>query len=386
MKNTIWRAPFQALVAVALTVGTWGMPRLGQAQELLLGQIGPFTVLPAPVATEVNQGARAWVAQVNKREGAAVAGRKLSLVEVDDRYNPEDFVARFNEMVQQRRPVALLSPIGSATVKRVLDDKLLDRGEVLIMGAIPGTESLRDPGHPLLFHIGAGDKQQIEKIVNHVRTLGIERMSVLYQNIPMGTSGLKVATDEAARTKGLTVLGVQTTPDATAMAAASQAVLKQSPQGVLTIGSPRFMSDAVLHLRRAGVSQAIFALSYATTSMVVKVAGVELARGVAIAQTYPNPNGKVLPLLRHFQSAMKAAYPDVKEYTEAHLEGYVGARILTEAMRRTKGDYSAENLARTLHNMGELDFEGFRVDFSRGNIGSRFVDIGVIGSDGRLHY
>lgn len=385
MKKTFWRVPPKAWLAGVLVAGSLLAPLNGYAQELLLGQIGPFTVLPAPIATEVNQGAHAWVAQL-KRDGTSVAGRRLGMTEVDDRYSPDEFVARFNEMVQQRRPVALISPIGSATVKRVLDDKLLDRGELLIMGAIPGTESLRDPGHPLLFHIGAGDKQQIEKIVGHVRTLGIERLSVLYQNIPMGTSGIKVATNEAARVKGLTVLGVQTPPDTPAMAAASQSLLKQNPQGILVIGSPRFMSDAVLHLRRAGGSQAIFALSYATTSMVVKVAGADLARGVAIAQTYPNPNGKVLPLLRSFQSAMRASFPEVKEYTEGHLEGYVAARILTEALRRTKGEPSAENLAKTLHSMGELDFEGFRVDFSRGNIGSRFVDIGVIGSDGRLHY
>lgn len=34
--------------------------------------------------------------------------------------------------------------------------------------------------------------------------------------------------------------------------------------------------------------------------------------------------------------------------------------------------------------MGEIDFGGFRVDFSKGNVGSRYVDTGVIGSDGWL--
>jgi len=43
-------------------------------------------------------------------------------------------------------------------------------------------------------------------------------------------------------------------------------------------------------------------------------------------------------------------------------------------------------LAASLHSMGELDLGGFRVDFSRGNVGSRFVDIGVVNADGRLIY
>ncbi|MDP4078247.1 hypothetical protein [Acidovorax sp. A1169] len=42
------------------------------------------------------------------------------------------------------------------------------------------------------------------------------------------------------------------------------------------------------------------------------------------------------------------------------------------------------SLAAPLTSMGEIDFGGFRVDFSKGNVGSRYVDIGVIGSDGRL--
>jgi branched-chain amino acid transport system substrate-binding protein len=33
-----------------------------------------------------------------------------------------------------------------------------------------------------------------------------------------------------------------------------------------------------------------------------------------------------------------------------------------------------------------LDFGGFRVDFSQGNLGSRFVDIAVIGADGKMRY
>ena len=65
----------------------------------------------------------------------------------------------------QRKPVALLNPVGSAALKRMLDDKMLDQTDVIVLNAIPGAEALRNPGHPKLFHIRAGDRQQIEKIV-----------------------------------------------------------------------------------------------------------------------------------------------------------------------------------------------------------------------------
>lgn len=283
--------------------------------------------------------------------------------------------------------MALLSPIGSAALKRMLDDKLLDNGEVIIVNAIPGAESLRNPGHARLFHIRAGDKQQIEKIVNHARTLGMSRLSVLYQDLPIGKSGMGVAQEEAARTGGIDIKGVQAGLDPAGLAAASTQIATQSAQGVLVLGAPPFMASGVAALRKAGVTQAVFVLSYVRSEMIVKLAGIDGARGVGIAQTYPNPNGRTLPLHRDFHAAMKAAFPQLQEYTPFHLEGYLSARTVAEALRRSKErDPSPASLARALQSMGELDFGGFRIDFSRSNIGSRFVDIGVIGGDGKLRY
>lgn len=83
--------------------------------------------------------------------------------------------------------------------------------------------------------------------------------------------------------------------------------------------------------------------------------------------------------------AMVEAFPQVTEYTPFQLEGYLSARTVGEALKRSK-ELTAASLQSTLSTMGMVDFGGFRVDFSKGNVGSRFVDIGVIGADGRLRY
>lgn len=36
--------------------------------------------------------------------------------------------------------------------------------------------------------------------------------------------------------------------------------------------------------------------------------------------------------------------------------------------------------------LGDVDLGSFRIDFSKGNVGSTFVDIAVIGADGKLRY
>jgi branched-chain amino acid transport system substrate-binding protein len=371
----LWRS---VAVVVACAVG-WS----AQAQDIVVGQIGPFTVLPAPDAHEINKGAKAYLAQVNAQGG--INGRKVVLFEIDDKYSPDEF-ARQMEVAMQRKPVALLSPVGSATLQKVLADKLLDKHDVLILNAVPGAEVLREPGHPRLFHVRAGDRQQLGKIVQHARTLGVTRMHVLHQNIPIGTSGLGMV--RAAATDGTTIeiRAAESAADEAAIGAAAKQVAASNSQSVITIGSPKFMADAITQLRRSGVTQQIFALSYVPPGLIAKLAGDEGARGVGIAQTYPNAMGSTLPLQREFATAMKAIDPALTQYSAFHLGGYIVARVLVEGLRRSGGDYRPEALARGLRAAGNMDFAGFRADFSKGNVGSQFVDIGVVTTGGRLRY
>lgn len=367
---------------VALGVGAMLAP-LVSAQDIVIGQVGPFTGIPVPDAPEVNQGLKAWAAQVNKAGG--INGRKVVVFEIDDTYKPDGFVAAL-ERAMQRQPVALISPIGSASIQRMLNDKLLDKYDVVFMNAIPGAEPFRNPGHPRLFHVRAGDRQQLEEIVKHASTLGMTRLAVLHQEIPIGTSGMKVVADEVAKNKGLEVKGVQGTLDPAVLAKAAEDVARLNAQGVIVVGAPPFMAQGVAQLRKAGVTQTIFVLSYVPPGLLVKLAGADGARGIGIAQTFPNPNGKVRPLLRDFQSAMKATSPEVSSYTPFQLEGYISARIVGEGLRRIRGEITPAALARSLQSMGEIELGGFRVDFSKGNAGSSFVDIAVVDQEGRLRY
>lgn len=370
----------RALLGLGLLAGL-ALP--AQAQDLVIGQIGPFSGLPAPDAPQINQGAKAYFAQLNKAGG--INGRKVVFFELDDTYKPDGFVAAF-EQAMQRKPVALISPVGSASLQRMFADKLLDKHDVVIMNAVPGAEPFRSPGHPRLFHVRAGDKQQIEKIVNHARTLGILKLAVLHQDIPMGTGGVKVVADEAARLTGMEIKGFQSVFKPEEQAKAAQAVLGYNAQGVIVIGAPPFAAGGVAALRKAGVQQSIFILADTAPGMLARVAGTDLARGVGISQIYPNPNGRTKTLIREFQQAMQAAYPDVKSYAAFHLEGYLSARIVSEGLKRVRGDITPAALAKSLQAMGELEFSGYRIDFSKGNVGSTFVDIAVMDQEGRLRY
>lgn len=368
-------------VLQAAAVGA--VPLLAQAQEpneLVVAHIGPFTVLPAPDAKELHEGASAAVQALNAKGG--VAGRPFTLLRLDDTYSFEGFKARLAEALQ-RKPLALMTPLGSATLKDVLDSKLLDRTDITVVNAVPGAAVLRAPGHPKLFHIRAGDDQQIRKILSHARALSVTTMGVLHQDIPIGTSGLASA-QAAAQGLGLQIIGAQSNTDLPNITQAAQEIAKRNPNAALVVGSPRFAGQAIAALRAAGMTQQLFTLSYLPAPALKALAGAG-ARGVGIAQTFPNPNGVSSPLQRSFRQAMQQTHPTLKDYTPFHLEGFVSMQVLAEGARRAKA-LTPAGLAESLRRMGELDLGGFRVDFSRGNEGSQWVDIGVATADGRLLY
>ena len=274
--------------------------------DIVVGQVGPFTGIPVPDALQLNQGIKACFAQINERGG--IGGRKVAFFDVDDTYSADGFAKAFGQAMQ-RKPVALLDPVGSAALKRMLDDKMLDQSDVIVLNAIPGAEALRNPGHPKLFHIRAGDRQQIEKIVAHAVTLGVGELAVLYHNIVIGTSGLSMTQAAAAASGKLKILPFEATAEIPSLAAAAKNVVKSGAKAVLVVGAPRFMADGIAQLRAAGAaSQFVFALSYVPAGLVAKVAGEGLARRGAGADL-SQPDGHLVAAAARVPGGNEAIVP-----------------------------------------------------------------------------
>lgn len=354
-----------------------------QAQEILVAQVAPFTGLPGPGAADIRDGANSYFDFSNQEGG--VRGRKISMFSIDDGFRGDVFAHQFKEAMR-RNPVALLSPIGSEALTTLNRDGLLDSTDIVVVNAIPGSETFRSPGHPRLFHLRAGDKAQFEKILLHCKTVGIKDVHILSEDLPGSRSSVGVSVSAAQAIGGIAVGTTVVTHTQTTLSVAAKKISALRPQGIVVNGTPRFMAEAVDQLRKAGAHQSIFALSYLPVSLAIQVAGVNSARGLGIAQTFPNPNGRHLKIQRDFQDTMRKFKPEVKEYTTFHLEGYVAARVIVAGLRRADGPLNPSGLAKGLKDMGEMDLGGFRLNFSRGNVGGEWTDIGVVSSSGSLVY
>lgn len=366
------------LLAATAALALPGFSRAA-GDDIVVGQIGPFSGTPVPGAPEINQGLKAALGQANSSGG--ISGRRLALFELDDGFKEEGFLRCFGQALE-RKPVALLSPMGTSAVQRMLSDKLLDQHDMVVLNAVPGADSLRSPGHSRLFHIRAGDRQQVERIVRHAVTLGVTQMAVLYQDMSIGASGLAAAQQVAAEL-GMKFTAFVAPDEGLQLAVAATRAAESQAQSLLVLGSPRFAAEGIAALRQAGYGRSVYALSYVSPVLVKRLANAG-ARGVALAQVFPSPNGSKAPLQLAFQAAMKRQGTQ-GPYTAFQLEGYVTGLVLAEALRQAK-DISPAGLAKALRAMGEFNLGGFNVNFSRDNVGSHFVDIAMINGDGRLVY
>lgn len=355
---------------------------LCNAQNIVVGQIGPFTGLPSPDALHLNQGAQAYFDSVNARGG--VRGQKIDFFKLDDKFDPEEHSKQL-AVADAKQAVALITPVGTPALNLLLNPEEVDKHKFIILNSVPGAASFRKTEHPRVFYIRANDDQQIERLMKNANIIGIKSMAVLYQNLSTSASGFATAQEYAPQMK-LTVKGYQANSNSAELSAAASDIVKNGYQSVLVIGTPKFSADGIAQLRKAGMRSWIFSRDYLSPKFLIQVAGVDAASGVGIAQTYPDANGKKIAIQTEFQKTMKQFSPTVQTYSNFHIEGYITARVLVEGLNRVSGTVSADKLAQALKSIKAWDLGGFRIDFSKSQSASNFVDIGVISPSGAFRY
>lgn len=368
------RNPFVAAVLLL-----W---QLASAGELVVADVGPFTGPLAGNGLANYEGSRACVEEANAAGG--INGHTLRLVREDDHYVPDDTVRLLREVAAREHPVAFLNLLGSANAGRVLQDKVLEELKIPAVGVTPGADILREPGSSWMFHVHASDAAQVRRILSQLATLGLRRVAVAYQDIPFGRAAMKLV-DEVSPALKIDVTARVPVPSAAEDLAAAAAALRPSgAQAYLMVLVPNSGASFVRDVRSAGDRTPIYGLSYVPAKAIVDKAGAENAVGVGLAQVSPNPSSNSTGLVRQFHAAMDR-HAASQPHSQLHLIGYLACRVLVEGLRRSGAKPTPDKLQAALRRV-RADLGGYVVDFAGGNVGSKYVDIGVVTKDGKLMY
>ena len=155
-------------------------------RQVLVGQFAAFTGPAAQLGERLKVGIDAAFKAVNAQGG--VAGRQLKLVARDDGYEPEKAKAAVRALIEEDKVFALIGAVGTPTGLAAVP--ILTEARVPLVGMFTGAEGLRVPFNRQVFHVRASYFDETERMVQHLTSLGLQKIAVFYQNDAYGKTGL----------------------------------------------------------------------------------------------------------------------------------------------------------------------------------------------------
>lgn len=357
---------------------------LASAGEVKIGSVFDLTGPTAATSKEGVAIANGYLEMINADGG--INGNMIKLVTRDDQYDPRKTAAYAVELITKENVVALVNASGTANTIGIMKTGVLNQSKVPLVGVFSGSDLVRGPGSEQIFHTRASYTDEIMKISRLASTLGLHRITVLYQDDGFGAS-INESIAKAAQEYKFEVQKVAYKPGEKDFTTHVKQVIDSKPQAVFLMGIPeavfRFMKsyDAPM-----GFAQ-IYTLSFVPAKTLADFAGEKRVRGVGISQVVPNPNSTVLPLVKEFQQFLKSPYGKGVTSNPLNLEIFINMKLVTEAIKMAGPKPTGEKVTQALMSMKGYRLGGLPISFSETNRrGSHYLDIGVIGYNGRLSY
>jgi len=370
-RSTAW-AQAPARSGVELRGGTAGV----SAKDIRIGMSAAFRGPSAGLGSELYRGAQAWYDEVNQRGG--VHGRTISVVALDDGYEPTPCIKNTIDLVEREHVFFLSNYVGTPTLTRALPviKRYADR-QVILVGNFTGAQPQREePYIEQVFNIRASYRQEMMALVDRFWQAGARKFGVYYQIDAYGRSG----TDGVAR--GLAQRGARIAAEATYvrgakfeddMTPAVQALRHAGVDVVLCTGAYQGCGAFVRTARDLGwnapVSNVSFVGSEAMLGLLLKQgksAGRDYTQALVNSQVVPSYDDLSLPGVVEYRTLMERYKPLVPETLRdakyppeqlsfRSLEGFVNAKVIVEGLRRAGPNPTRASFRQALESLRSFD-------------------------------
>lgn len=351
-------------------------PLAAAEEPILIGQSAPLTGPAAAAGLAFVQGAKVYLDEVNKAGG--IRGRSIELRTLDDAYDP----ARAGENAKKLIDDGAVGLFGFVnTPASLAGAKVAEARRVPFIAAASGASGLRQPGNEYTFNVRGSFKEEVTRIVTHLQTLRLDRISFFSQLNPESKVMLDHTNELLGKTGQKLLAAVNVEPGKIDLVKAAQELKPREAQAVMMFCSGGMCVDLINELRKQGGR----GLSFYTISSAGDVFGklAEEGANIAVTQVMPYPwiPGR-FRVVNQYQKAMMAAGHTGIGYWS--LEGYVAANVLVEGLRRMQGTPSPETLAAGMRAIGRLDLGGYMLTLDRSyRDGSNYTDITLARPEGK---
>ena len=351
------------------------------AQAWTVGQVAPLSGAEATQGRAYVQGMKLYFDHVNKAGG--VQGQPVELAVLDDLGHPDETVSKTRQLLAQSKPVVLAGYFGNRNLSALLDSKALDGSALSLVGYQSTDTRVQASSH--LFATRAGLVEQVAKISTHLATVGITRMALVFEERPDAQALTEQITKSVA-SSGAKLVTTAVIQGKNGFDKAVQAVTasKTSPQAILVVASSAATAAFVESYRLDGGTAQVYATAEADIEQLAKRLPVEYMNGLSIAQVVPSPYKVSGKLNKEFRDAVAQAGKSMDvPVSFSMMEGYVNAKVITEALRRSQ-PVTPEKVSAALRTLDTYDLGGYWVSFKPGQIGSKYVDLSIVSASGRV--
>ena len=365
--------------SVILSSAALALPTsFAQSKTIVLGQSAPFTGAAAQLGIQHNAGARLYFDAINQQGG--VNGRKIELRSVDDGYEPDKAAANTEKFIQEG-VFALFGYVGTPTSLAALP--LATDAKTPFFAPFTGAAALREPHNRYAIHIRASYDDETRAIVQHVQSIGIKKIAVFYQNDAYGNAGLNGVKKALVKTPQALVATGTVERNSVDVTAAVKAIVVAKPDIVVLVSAYKSCAAFIRAARSAGFTGGFYNVSFVGTTALSAELGKDGA-GVVISQVMPYPYSSVKKISGDYLAALQQSGRADLTPNYSSMEGFVAAKVFCEALRRSS-TASRESFIDAIEGMKSYDLGGFYVEFGRNkHVGSNFVDLTMLTSDGKL--
>ncbi len=365
-----WRALALGLIAAAAAPLA--------AAQIVVGQTSGFTGPVASGVKENTDGAKLYIDHVNKLGG--VNGQRIELVSLDDKFDPKLAAENARKLITERNAVALFMNRGTPHTEAL--KPLLEEYKVPLVAPSTGAMILHKPVNPWIFNVRAPYQREAEKAVMHLATIGLTHIALVHVDDTFGADCAIGAQKgfERAKIKPVFVDKFdRSKPDFSAIA---QKSTKSDAQAIFLIGSAGAVADGTKAIRGAGSRAQIVTVSNNASGGFIKQMG-DYARGTIVTQIFPYERSLAAPIVKEANDLAKAK--GIAEVTPAMLEGFAGAKVLVEGLRRAGPNPTRVRLQQALETFRKVDIGGLELSYSATNhTGLEYADLSIIGPDGKF--
>ncbi len=361
-----------ALGAVALL----GSPAL--LAQILVGQTAGYSGISAGSVKEISEGAKLYFDAVNARGG--INGQKIELISLDDQFEPKLAAENARILITERKVIALFLTRGTPHNEAILP--LLALYKVPLVAPSTGAMVLHEPVNRYVFNVRATYQREAEKAVMHLGSIGIDRIALLQVNDSFGNDGAAGAMKGFDKLKLKPVMSEKFDRAKPDFAPLVKKIAEAAPQAIVFIGTNLAVVDGVKQIRAAGSRAQIVTLSNNASAGFIK-ALAENAHGTVVTQVFPGERALAVAMVKELTDL--AAAKGSAEISPAMMEGFAGAKVLVEGLRRAGGNPGSESLIRALESMNNYDLGGLKVSYSAtDHTGLDYADLSIISRDGKF--